>query len=54
LAVTMSVWRARCQAGAAWARFDPDRTRLETVCSEFGAQPLGSLDEAVALAQGRP
>jgi len=28
--------------------FDPDRARLEAVCAEFGAEPLASLDEAVA------
>jgi predicted dehydrogenase len=30
--------------------FDPDRGRLEAVCAEFGARPLASLEEAVALA----
>jgi len=31
--------------------FDPDRARLEAVCAEFGAEPLGTLDEAVVRAQ---
>ena len=44
LARSLSGWRC---VGA----FDPDRSRLEAVCSEFGARPLGSLDEAVELAQ---
>ena len=44
LARTLPGWRC---VGA----FDPDRSRLEAVCAEFGARPLGSLDEAVELAQ---
>jgi predicted dehydrogenase len=44
LARTLPGWRC---VGA----FDPDRARLETVCAEFGAEPLGSLDEAVERAQ---
>ena len=28
--------------------FDPDRARLEAMCAEFAAEPLASLDEAVA------
>ncbi len=43
LAQTLPGWRC---VGA----FDPDRARLEAVCAEFGARPLASLDEAVALA----
>ncbi len=43
LARTLPGWRC---VGA----FDPDRSRLETVCAEFGARPLASLDEAVELA----
>ena len=39
LARTLPGWRC---VGA----FDPDRSRLEAVCAEFGAEPLASLDEA--------
>jgi len=44
LASTLPGWRC---VGA----FDPDRPRLEAVCSEFGTQPLASLDEAVSRAE---
>ncbi len=43
LARTVPGWRC---VGA----FDPDRSRLEAVCAEFGAEALASLDEAVARA----
>ncbi len=44
LARTLPGWRC---VGA----FDPDRFRLEALCAEFGAEALGSLDEAVARAE---
>lgn len=44
LACTLPGWRC---VGA----FDTDRPRLEAVCSEFGAAPLASLDEALARAE---
>ncbi len=44
LARTLPGWRC---VGA----FDPDRARLEKVCSEFDAEPLAGLDEAVARAE---
>ena len=44
LASTLPGWRC---VGA----FDSDRARLEAVCAEFGARPLASLEEAVALAE---
>jgi len=31
--------------------FDPDRSRLEALCTEFGARPLASLDEAIELSE---
>ncbi len=43
LACTLPGWRC---AGA----YDPDRTRLESVCAEFGAEPLATLDQAVERA----
>ena len=44
LACTLPGWRC---VGA----FDPDRDRLEAICAEFGTEPLGSLDEAVARSE---
>jgi predicted dehydrogenase len=44
LARTLPDWRC---VGA----FDPDRSRLEALCAEFGAEALPSLDEAVARAE---
>jgi predicted dehydrogenase len=44
LARTLPGWRC---VGA----FDPDRSRLEAMCAEFGAEPLASLEEAVARAE---
>ena len=44
LASSLAGWRC---VGA----FDPDRSRLEALCTEFGAKPLSSVDEAVELCQ---
>ncbi len=44
LARTLPGWRCV----GAW---DPDRARLEALCSELGAEPLASLDDAVTRAQ---
>lgn len=44
LASTLPDWKC---VGA----FDPDRARLETLCAEFGATPLDSIERAVELAE---
>jgi len=44
LACTLPGWEC---VGA----YDPDRSRLETLCAEFDARPLGSLEEALDRCQ---
>lgn len=41
---TLPAW----SSAGAW---DPDRGRLEAVCGEHGATPLGSVDEAIAASE---